>query len=85
MDKEEPLNESNYVLMSSIDGGVVIDAIAAALSDAGKEYCHSAVLAMTLIKNTIHDVLGLNKVGHSIPHLHYHNFCPYRIVICMND
>jgi transformation/transcription domain-associated protein len=41
-----------------MDSGVLVDAIANACADSGKEFMHSSVLAFTLIKDTSMAVLG---------------------------
>ena len=49
---------------SSMDSSVLVEAIANACADSGKEFMHSSVLAFTLIKDTAVAVLGsMTRVG----------------------
>ena len=53
----------NEEVHSAMDSYVLIDALLNACADSGKEFMHSSVLALTLIKNTCTAAMGsIHKV-----------------------
>ncbi len=41
-----------------MDGGVLVDAIANALADSSKDFCHSAIVALRFMKDTATAAFG---------------------------
>ena len=61
------MRPSTHHRVTYMDSGVLIEAIVNACADSGKEFMHSSVLAITLIKDTATTVLGdVNKVRHAV-------------------
>ncbi len=52
------LKVQDYSKQSHMDSSVLAEAIACSLADPGKEFCHSAVLALTLVLDTAGCLLG---------------------------